>query len=266
MHERDGVGCSLTSCSPQSLGYDGTTSMAVTPWEDNIKRRKVLTIFRTSKVSGEWLRTFNNAIAKFNELSKSFSLGVTLDTPSNAIRPDPNGEGGAEIQFDLGNGRLEYEAEGQKFVAKDKQGNIINFSPSALHGDTEVVSRSFGGPPRIRRVFIFVPETPMVEALMKVGKGPDDFKQVRRSAGSGIRLYIAVHEFIHACGLSNNEHNSQGPNADVFTNFPGVSAGAFDKPEDDKLLLHLAHPRPNVFAPPITIKKKVADMIRDNWK
>jgi hypothetical protein len=239
--------------------------MAVTPWEDNIKTRKVLTIFPTSKVAGEWRRTFKDAIAKFNELSKSLGLGVTLAAPSNVTRPDPNGEGGAEIQFDLGNGKLEFEAEGQKLVAKDKQGNIINFSPSELHGDTEKVIRSFGGgPDRIRRAFIFVPATPMVEAPMRVG--PDNFKHVRRPAGSGIRLFIAVHEFIHACGLSNDEHNVQGPDADVFTSPLDTSPGDFSKPEDDKLLLHLAYPRPNVFAPPITIKKKVADMIRDNWK
>ena len=70
---------------------------------------------------------------------------------------------------------------------------------------------------------------------------------------------------IHACGLSNVEHNAEGPDAEVFTTLPSVSAGPFDEPQDDKLL-HLAHPKPNVFAPPITIKKKSADLIRNNWK
>jgi hypothetical protein len=242
--------------------------MAVVPWHDAVKARKVLTVFPTKKVTGEWLRTFNNAIVEFNRLSKSLKLGVTLNSPANVAPPDPKSDGGAEVQFDLGNGKLQYEALGQKFVAKDNQDKDTNFSPFQLHGITEVVKTKFGknDPARIRRAFVFVPETPRVDALMKVGKRPDDFKTVQRAAGSGIRLFIAVHEFVHACGLSNSEHNFQGPDADVFTIFPSVTAGAFDKPEDDKLLLHLAHPQPNVFAPPITIKQKVADLIRNNWK
>jgi hypothetical protein len=244
--------------------------MTVTPWEDIIKNKnkKVLTVFPTQKVkaSGPWRTTFNNAITEFNKLSTQLNLGVTLDAPSNATAPDPNTDAGAEVQFDLGNGQISYTAFGQPFVLTDRQGNPVNFSPTELHGATQQVKRSFGGPARIRRAFIFVPETPMVNALMKASPRPDDFKQVPRAAGSGIRLYIAVHEFIHACGLSNDEHNVQGPDADVFTIFPSPSPGPFDRPEQDKLLLHLAHPRPNVFAPPIFIKKKVADMIRNNWK
>jgi hypothetical protein len=244
--------------------------MTVTPWEDVIKNKnpKVLTVFATRKVkaSGPWRTTFNAAITEFNKLSKQNNLGVTLDAPSNATEPDPNTDAGAEVQFDLGNGTISYTAFGQPFTLTDQQGNPVNFSPTALHGATQQVMRSFGGPARIRRAFIFVPETPMVNTVMKASPRPDDFKQVQRAAGSGIRLYIAVHEFIHACGLSNAEHNVQGPDADVFTNLPQPSAGTFDRPEEDKFLLHLAHPRPNVFAPPLFIKKKVADMIRDNWK
>src|SRR5262249_2209 len=147
--------------------------------------------------------------------------------------------------------------------AKDKQGNPLQFSPTGLHGATEMLGRSGGG---WERAFVFVPETPMVSAAKHVGPGPDDFQHIDRLAGSGIRLFIAVHELIHVCGPSNAEHNSPGPGADVFTNGPQAFEGAFDKPEDDKILLWNNPPLQRVFAPPITLKKKVIDLIQKNWK
>jgi hypothetical protein len=234
----------------------------VKPWIDTVKKGKVLTVFPTAKVTGEWERAFRGAIAQFNTLSTQHTLGVTLDSPKNSKPPDPKGSGGADVQFDLGNGLIEYEALGQKFKATDDNGNPISFSPFALHGLTQTLSR--GG--IIEKVFVFVPETPQVSALMKASNKPDDFKSVPRAAGIGIRIFIAVHEFIHACGLSNAEHNQQGSNADVFATGITEDAGAFDKPQDDRLLLHLAAPKPNVFSPPIFLKKRVADLIRDNWK
>jgi hypothetical protein len=245
--------------------------MAVTPWVDEVKNRKVLTIFPTKKVTDNpaWLQVFKDAIAEFNKISTDAApnLGVTFASPPDVKRPDPVGEDGAEVQFDLGNGKLEYEAVGQKFVATDSTTKQpINFSPTALHGYTEQLKLSSGGPFRVRRAFIFVPATPMIGAAMRVGKGPDDFRTVQRLAGSGVRLYIAVHEMIHACGLSNSEHTFTGPDADTFTINPDTSAGAFDRPQDDKILLRVSFPNPNVTAPPNFIKKTVADLIRNNWK
>lgn len=245
--------------------------MAVTPWVDEVKSRKVLTIFPTSKVTANasWLQVFKDAIAEFNKIStSSLNLGVTFASPPGVTRPDPVGEDGAEVQFDLGNGKLEYEALGEKFVATDKKTKLpINFSPTAIHGYTERLKVAFPGrPARIRRAFIFVPATPMVSAQAKVGKGPNDFRDIQRLAGNGIRLFIAVHEMIHACGLSDDEHTFSGPDADTFTINPDTSAGKFDRPQDDKILLRVSFPDPNVTAPPNFIKTKVADLIRDNWK
>ena len=116
---------------------------------------------------------------------------------------------------------------------------------------------------RIRRAFIFVPETPMIEASVRVGK--DDFKHLKRGAGSGVRKYIAVHEFIHACGLDDEEHSFEGPNGDVFIGVPNASAGNFDKPNDDKIILRDAHPI-HVSAPPsFILSQRVADLIKNNW-
>src|SRR5262245_35808882 len=108
--------------------------MAVRPWVDTIRKRKTLTIFATAKVTGPWLQAFKDSITEFNRLSGSLKLGVTFDASPGVTKPDPKGEGGAEVQFELGNGKLEYEAMGAKFVAKDKKGKEINFSPVELHG------------------------------------------------------------------------------------------------------------------------------------
>lgn len=239
--------------------------MTVTPWRDDIKKGKVLTVFTTKKVVGEWLRAFNAALAEFNKISANQKLGVTLSAPKDLAAPDKDGDGGARVQVDIGNGRLEYEALGQKFIAQ-KNGQEIRFDPFALHGATQTFSIAFGNnPARMERAFVFVPETPMISVSVKASPKPDDFKQVQRQVGFGVRVFILVHEFVHACGLSNAEHNMTGSDADVFTFGPTAVSGAIDKPDDDKLLLHLAAPKPNVFAPPITINKKVADLIRANW-
>lgn len=154
--------------------------MAVTPWVDEVKNRKALTVFPTKKVTdnSSWLQVFRDAIAEFNKISTSLNLGVTFASPPTVTRPDPVGDDGAEVQFDLGSGKLEYEAMGQKFVAKDDSSNPISFSPTGLHGYTEklMVSSSSGAPFLIRRAFIFVPATPMVNAAVRVGK--DNFRHV----------------------------------------------------------------------------------------
>lgn len=237
--------------------------MTATPWNDTVKKGRVINIFPTAKVTGPWLATFTEAIEVFNRLSRTHSLGVTFASPPGVKPPDPEGEGGAEAQFDLGNGTLKWRALGQDFVATEKDENNqdrpINFSPVELHGYTGTLR----GSGAIQKAFIFVPATPMISAAKRIG--PDNFQHIQRPVGSGIRLFIAVHELVHACGLPNADHNAEGPAADVFTSGITPSAGPFDKPEEDKIRLHLAAPLPNVFAPPITLKKKVIDLIKNNW-
>jgi hypothetical protein len=231
-----------------------------TPWEDSVKNRnpKQLTVFATTNVKGPWRRAFNDSLVEFNRLSQRNNLGITIAAPQNATAPDPSNEDGADIQFDLGNGTIAFKAFDQDFSTDD-------FSGTGLHGLTQLVSRQFGNQAkRARRAFIFVPENPLIEAALRVG--PDDFKHIQRPVGNGIRVFIAVHEFIHACGLGGEDHTVLGPGADILIAQPQPSAGAFGKPEDDKLLLHLAHPKPNVFSPPIFLKAPTADKIRDNWK
>ena len=112
---------------------------------------------------------------------------------------------------------------------------------------------------------MYVPQTPMVSAQMAVGRGK--FKDVQREVGHAVKHFIAAHELIHVCGLDNGDHTRYGPDADLFIEQPQPFSGEFNKPDDDRLVLHNpALPQPQVLAPPIFLKKVVADMIRDNWK
>ena len=121
------------------------------PWEDSVKNRnpKQLTIFVAPTLSKPWRRAFDDALKTFNHLSQAHRFGVTMTAPANATKPEPDGDGGADVQFDTGSGDLAYTAFGQDFEVK-------NFSGRDMHGKTQLVVRQ---PQRIRRAFVFVPET-----------------------------------------------------------------------------------------------------------
>jgi hypothetical protein len=68
-----------------------------------------------------------------------------------------------------------------------------------------------------------------------------------------VKLCIAVHELVHAAGLSNGEHG-QG---DIFFGFPQLRTGT--RPGDDRLASDATVMPPIVFGPQ-TIAR-----IRSNW-
>ncbi|HEY6981149.1 hypothetical protein [Reyranella sp.] len=232
-----------------------------TLWEDSIRNRKnkQLTIFIAPTLSKPWRRAFDEALKTFNQLSTTNKLGVTMAAPSDAKQPDPDGEGGADVQFDMGKGDITFTALGQDFAIK-------SFSGTAMHGKTELIRRQTGSQSdRIGKAFVFVPETPMITAQMRIGR--DKFKDVQREVGPAIKHFIAAHELIHVCGLHNADHTRYGPDADLFIEQPQPFSGAFDKPDEDRFVLHIpGHSKPNVVSPPIFLKKATVDKIRDNWK
>jgi hypothetical protein len=229
------------------------------PWEDKVKNRKPkqLIIFVAPTLNKPWRRAFDDALSTFNQLSQDNRLGVTMVAPENVPKPDPNGEGGADVQFDMGKGDITFSALGQDFEIK-------NFAGTAMHGKTQLLHGQVGNQgERIRKAFVFVPQTPMVVAQMAVGRGKT--KDVQREVGHGIKHFIAAHELIHVCGLDNSDHTKYGPDADLFIAQPQPFSGDFNKPDDDKLMLHNSA-QSQVVSPPIFLKKAIADMIRDNWK
>jgi hypothetical protein len=232
-----------------------------TPWEDTFKNRtpKGLTVFATKAVTdGSWGAVFTKALTEFNRLSSVHKLGITLTVSTSSPDDDKEGEGGAEVRFDVGSGTLTGRSLGTDFVEN-------NFSPTSLHGFTQTFKRRFGTQPaRMRRAFVFVPASPLIQVAVRQPNG--DFRFFDRQAGDGVRLFIAVHELIHACGLSNDDHSPER-DPDVMCGCPPhgcpqAAAGPADRPDLDKIRLRF---EPRVTAPPLTLSGRTATLLQRIW-
>jgi hypothetical protein len=207
-----------------------------TPWEDAIKKTKRLTVFAASGVTGGiWKSVFPNAIAEFNKLSAAQSLGVTLTVAT--APPDPNGSGGADVQFQTASGKATFTSFGQPFS--------LTVNGDAVHGHTQIIKTVFGTVERVAKAFIFVPSTPRSGA-----KGS-------RVVGDGVKLLIAVHELVHACGLSNADHSALS-DPDLFIGIPSLSSGS--NPADDKVDVGN-----QTLMPPLALSSATAGVIKQNW-
>jgi hypothetical protein len=188
-----------------------------TPWDDAIKNGKVLTVFADANItSGVWSKIFPSAISEFNRLSQANSLGVTLQ--QGASPPDPSGVGGADVRVSAGGG-------------------------SSLSGDTKLAITVLGATQRIGKAFITVPGTPKINTPTS-----------NRDVGDGVKLVIMVHEFVHACGLTNADHSPD----DLFFGFPQARVGK--TPADDKIEVSGGK-----LLPPLFLSGKTVSVIQNNW-
>ena len=163
-----------------------------TPWEDSVRKRspRQLVIFVTPTLSKPWRRAFDDALKTFNELSRHNRLGLTMVAPDNATKPDPNGDGGADVQFDMGGGDITFSALSQEFQIK-------NFSGIGMHGKTQLLRGE--ADQQIRKAFVFVPKTPMVTAQMMI-KGRGEANDVQREAGHvSSNISSRAHELYPSC-------------------------------------------------------------------
>lgn len=207
-----------------------------TPWEDAIKKTKRLSVFAASGVAGGvWKSVFPSAIAEFNKLSAAQSLGVTLTVAT--APPDPDGPGGADVQFQTASGKAAFTSFGQP--------SSLTIDGDAVHGHTQIIKTVFGTIERVAKAFIFVPSTPRVG-----GKGS-------RVVGDPVKLLIAVHELVHACGLSNGDH-SKLSDPDLFIGIPSLSAGS--DPANDKVDVGQ-----RTLMPPLALSGATVSLIKQNW-
>ena len=211
-----------------------------TPWESAVRKTKQLTVFPTDELikSAAWGATFfKRTLETFNTLSNVNKLGVTLRKGDSA--PDPDGNGGADVQLDVSNGSHSFKFQG------NQTGSLL--PPPTINGTTHVVSQ--GG--EIIRAFIFVPINPTTE----VGG---------RGIGTGMKIAFTLHELLHACGLEETDpgHNTGLNDPDLFRTLADPD---FNFPADgnpgDRLRLGF-----NKFAPPFFLTARTAGLVHKNWQ
>jgi hypothetical protein len=209
------------------------------PWLTSVQTAKKLTVFPSPDLKKwNWDAVFSQALTEFNALSSKNSLGVTLTTSSNP--PDTQGYGGADVQFSIGNGTITFTAFGSQTT------DTLNGNATA--GKTKTVSdQSPTGGIRIAKAFTFVPATPRIGS------------HGSRIVGDPIKLVIAVHELVHACGLEDPDHPWGAANEDVFSTAGTLMQGA--SPAQDKVQL----PSGQTTIPPLFLSNATVKLIKANW-
>jgi hypothetical protein len=76
-----------------------------------------------------------------------------------------------------------------------------------------------------------------------------------RVYGDGAKLFMIVHEMVHACGLFNSDHCED----DVFAGYPNFIPG--QNPADDKFEVDGQRK-----LPPLFMVAKTIGIIQKNWK
>jgi hypothetical protein len=210
-----------------------------TPWVPAIKQSKQLTVFPAAAFSGSPIwggGLFKKILDEFNRLSAVNKLGVTL--VASSVKPADKGVGGANVQLEISGGTHKFTFDGTDFTGSLPGTGI----------DIAGVTNSPDSGDRVKS-FVFVPATPTVG-------GPNS-----RGVGDGVKIAIAIHELIHACGLSQSEHSPAG-NPDVFTTGGGLSAQFPPNGVPGDRIQFSS----KVFVPPIFLTARTVGLIQSNWK
>lgn len=193
-------------------------------WIPSVRERGVLRVHANPSIErGMWRAVFRQAVEEFNRLSRSHSLGVTLERADRAED--------AEVRVEAASRTIDREYEGARIHQA--------FDGNHLHGYTALASRDG----EIERALVFLPSAPLVNT-----------PSGRREVGSGVKLLIAVHELVHACGLTNADHSSD----DLFLGVPNVDPG--DRPEGDKVRITYG-----LHMPPLALRGGTVNAIRALW-
>lgn len=199
-----------------------------TPWIDTIRTTGQLSVKFNAAISSSavWRGVAQRAVREFNRLSRRHRLGVRLTVVSDSA---------ANITVNA--------ADGSASFTVGRATHTVSLAGNGLHGHTANLSRSGA----LFRSYVFLPSGPQVNT-------PGG----RRPVGDGVKLVIAVHEFIHCCGLDNSDHSSD----DIFTGHPSVDYGA--TPSRDVVEIHAAR-QPRRTAPPLFLRATTVSRVRGLW-
>jgi hypothetical protein len=196
------------------------------PWIDSVKKAGKLTVFNS--IGGKWSSLFQTSFDEFNKLLKGSGLSLTFEKAADAKT--------ANVVVQTSDGPATFEFEGNSYSKE--------FSGKGLHGYTGQIYRP--DDPKIEKAFVFLPNTPQ----MNTPKG-------QRPTGINVMKCILIHEFIHACGLENNDHSKD----DIFNGFPQTNYG--NKPDDDKI--GITKDGNYVWFPPIFLSSSTVGKIKALW-
>lgn len=160
-------------------------------WISSVKEKGELRVFN-KKVYGQWTPVVKAALDSFNKLNTKYGLGVKLVNAKN--------EDQSEIVIQV--------AESVATYTFDEKEEVRNFDGKSFHGKTLI----FGTDSEIKKAAVFLPSDPQTQAGFIRGK------MVYEKANQNMMRVVAVHEFIHACCLDdNNDHAKDGVFVDRLT-------------------------------------------------
>ena len=194
-----------------------------TPWVDSVRTTGTLRIHRVRPMVGDWYQVTGAAIDEFNVISAREHLGVSLTD-----EPD---QSNANVFVRTLNGQHTISYRGHI--------HQVNLPGNALAGQTSLIS--VGG--KVETAQIFLPAA------------PGRHRRIRQ-VGRPVRLVIAFHELIHACGLSNSDHGDL-----AFHGTPSVTRAR--RASDDTVTVLSAGNY--VHMPPLKISNETCWRILLNW-
>ena len=156
------------------------------PWLDEVKRTSKLTIALDPSIGQQgWAKPFQDGVAAFNALRLGVTYELTSDQANaNVVAQAKTGN----FKFSYDDGRYKMEEKEYTFDGKSLHGHC-----SMLFGDVRNrATRSYEL--RMIRAFIFVPAKPHTDGAKS------------RIVGDPVKMVVAVHEMVHACGLDDHHH------------------------------------------------------------
>ena len=202
-------------------------------WNGATKRGgKLQVYFDPGLAKTVWGGVLDGCLKEFNLLSRHHQLGVTLVHSKEA---PIEGGGGADVSVTTGNGKIDFDYGGEKDSA-----TLIGI---AMHGRTFLAQRNG----TVEKAYVYLPATP----LISTPRGP-------RAVGPAIMKLIAVHEFVHASGLLNADHNEE----DLFQASPTIEYSDRGAGQDKA---KGARAGKTAWMPPLFLSASTARAIADNW-